>query len=164
MDTLNYLLQRYSDNKTSTLGNFFKKIQSATETKLHLVGYSLEDEFRASKVSGETRVPAGTYEIKLQLVDTPKTIQYRAKYPWFVNHIEITKVPGFVGIYIHIGNDDKDTDGCVLLGDSVDNNTIAPGTISASTNCFRRFYKEIYDHLKAGGQAFVTIRDEKDLL
>lgn len=160
MEPLNYILQRYSDNRQSTLGVMLKKITSGKETKTVLQGYTLEDEFRASKVSGETRIPANIYEIVIHQEVTPKTLQYQKKYPWFEKHLEIYNVKNFVGIYIHIGNDEKDTDGCVLLGDSVDNNTITQGTISNSTNCFRRFYKELYEHLKAGGKAFIDIRDE----
>lgn len=160
MEPLNYILQRYSDNRQSTLGIMLKKIQSGKETKTVLQGYTLEDEFRASKISGETRIPANIYEIVIREEVTPKTLQYQAKYPWFEKHLEIANVPNFIGIYIHIGNDEKDTDGCVLMGDSADNNTIAQGTVTNSTACFRRFYKELYTFLKAGGQAFIDIRDE----
>src|SRR5688572_15576827 len=128
---MNFLLQRFSDNRSSTIGLLFKKgIPFPFEC------YTLEDEFRESKVSGETRIPAGTYKIVLQKNETPKTLQYRKKYPWFKHHVMIENVPGFVGIYIHIGNDDKDTDGCLLLGDSADNNKVGPGTIHNSTVAF----------------------------
>ena len=125
-------------------------------------GYVLEDEFRPSKVKGETRIPAGKYEIVIQQDETPKTKQYQAKYPtWFKKHLMLKDVPGFVGIYIHIGNTDKDTDGCLLLGDNADNNVIGPGSVSNSTACFMRFYKDLYPHLEKGvSKAFITIRDE----
>jgi hypothetical protein len=164
MNTLNYILQRYSDNRQSTLGFLCKLITYADKLKLFLCGYTLEDEFRESKVSKETRIPAGKYEIVIQEVLTEKTKDYQKRYPWFEKHLMLKNVPNFQGIYIHIGNDDKDTDGCILMGDGVDNNTIGPGAISASTNCFSRFYKELYPHLKAGGKAFIEIRDENRLL
>lgn len=164
MNTINYLLQRYSDNRKSTLGLMLKRILSGTTPLLHLCGYTLEDEFRESKVSKETRIPAATYEIVIQTIETPKTLQYRKKYEWFEKHLMLKDVAGFIGIYIHIGNADEDTDGCILMGDSADNNAIGPGTITNSTNSFRRFYKECYDHLKAGGKAFIEIRDESKLL
>lgn len=168
-ETKNYILQRFSDNRTSTLGLMLKVLQSGglngPFTKLYLQGYTLEDEFRESKVSKETRIQAGKYEIVIQEVVTSKTQDYQNRYPgWFEKHLMLKDVPGFTGIYIHIGNDDKDTDGCILLGDSADNNSIGPGTITNSTACFSRFYKELYPHLKAGGKAFIEIRDENRLL
>jgi hypothetical protein len=123
-------------------------------------GYTLEDEARPYKQPGETRIPAGSYEIDLQLIDTPLTIKYRAKYPWFKKHLEIKNVPGFKGVYIHIGNFDADTAGCVLLGDNADNNVIGPGSISNSTAAFRRFYENIYPHLPVT----LVVKNETELM
>ena len=72
----------------------------------------------------------------------------------------LKNVPGFTGIYIHIGNTDEDTDGCLLMGDNADNNVIGPGSISNSTACFMRFYKEVFDWLEGGNKVFINIRDE----
>jgi len=155
---MRFILQRYSDNRESTLGWLFK-----TGVLTPFQCYVLEDEFRESKVSGETRIPAGTYNLVLQKTETPKTLQYRKKYPWFKHHIMLENVPGFVGIYVHVGNTDSDSDGCLLLGDSADNNSVAPGTISNSTLAFKRFYDNIYDHLAKGNTATIEVRDEKFL-
>lgn len=159
--TLEYLLQRFSDNRKSTLGLLLKKTSTGN---LLFQAYTLEDEFRPSKVKGETRIPAGTYEIVIQTTETPKTLQYRQKYHWFINHLMLKDVPDFVGIYIHIGNTDADTDGCLLLGDNADNNVIGPGSISNSTASFLRFYNELFPHLQNGGKAFIHIYDEIKLL
>lgn len=157
----NYILQRFSDNRTSTLGILIK-ITSLNKPLFQ--AYTLEDEFRPSKVKGETRIPAGKYEIVIQDQETPKTQQYRQKYAWFYNHLMLKDVPGFQGIYIHIGNDDKDTDGCILLGDNADNNVIGMGSISNSTQSFYRFYNELFPLLKGGAKAYIEIRDETELL
>ena len=155
---MNFILQRFSDNRQSTLGLLFKK---GVLTPFQC--YTLEDEFRESKVNGETRIPAGTYNIVIQKQETPKTLSYRKKYVWFKNHLMLENVPGFVGIYIHVGNTDEDTDGCLLLGDSADNNGVAPGSISNSTVAFMRFYHNIYEYLEKGNQATIEVRDEKTL-
>lgn len=160
----NYILQRYSDNRTSTLGLMMRKSLYGDIHRNVFLGYTLEDEFRESKVSKETRIPAGKYEIVIQEVLTEKTKDYQKRYPWFEKHLMLKDVPNFVGIYIHIGNDDKDTDGCVLMGDSADNNQITNGSIMNSTACFSRFYKDLFPFLKAGGRAFIEIRDESRLL
>src|SRR6185369_1457697 len=103
-------LDRFSDNGDSTLGLLF------IDNKFF--SFSLEDEYRKVKVPGETCIPEGLYELKIQKTDTPLTIKHRAAYgPWFKYHIEITGIPNFQGVYIHSGSDDSHTEGCLLLGD-----------------------------------------------
>lgn len=155
-----FILQRYSDNSDSTLGLLFEKLQS----RLQFENYILEDEHRAKKVRGETRVDAGVWELKIQELVTPLTQKYRDKYPWFENHIEITGLPRHTSVYLHIGNDDDDTDGCPLFGDMVSNNTVDAGKVTYSTQAFKRWYLKVYPHLKSGGKAFIDIRDEERLL
>src|SRR5688500_5460626 len=108
-----FKLQRYSDNGDCTQGILIE----FKNNKSFLHGYTLEDEYRNVKLAGETRIKAGRYELKLnKWVDSkgdpsPLTQRYRTKYSWFKWHIEITKVPNFQGVYIHIGNKDSDTEG-----------------------------------------------------
>lgn len=158
---MNFILQRYSDNGTSTLGWLFKK--DALKDCVIFQSYTLEDEYREVKVAEETRIPAGFYEIGIQEINTPKTESYRKKYPWFKNHIEIKGVKGFSGVYIHVGNDDDDTAGCLLLGDTADNNRITYGKIGQSTHAFKRFYDLVFPFLEVGRKAFIEIRDEEYL-
>lgn len=161
---MDYVIQRYSDNRDCTLGLLFKKITDGNGQRLYFTSYTLEDEYRAVKQMKETRIPAGFYMLGLQTIDTPKTLQYRAKYPWFIDHIEILNVKDFKGVYIHIGNHDEDTDGCVLLGDTANNNNVVVGEITTSTVAFKRFYEDVYSQLKAGGKVTLEIRDENHLL
>ena len=51
-------VQRFSSQSNSTLGMLF----DVTGTPKFLC-YTLEDEFRENKVSGETRIPSGTYNV-----------------------------------------------------------------------------------------------------
>jgi len=161
---MNYIIQRFSDNRDCTIGLLFKKLLDGNGERLHFEGYSLEDEYRAVKEMKETRIPAGFYTLGLQAIETPKTLQYRAKYPWFKNHIEILNVPNFKGVYIHIGNKDEDTDGCILLGDTANNNNVTTGEITTSTVCFKRFYEVVHELLSKGQKVHLEIRDEKFLL
>lgn len=160
---MDFILQRFSDNRKSTLGLLFKKVMDGTVERLRFVCYVLEDEYREVKVKEETRIPAGFYELGIRQEVTDMTKRYQAKYPWFKKHIEIQKVPNFVGVYIHIGNTDADSAGCLLLGDNADNNQIGEGSISNSTNAFKRFYSEVYDLLEKGKKVCLTIKDEKAL-
>ena len=157
---MNFIIQRFSDNRDSTLGILLKEFDLGKGKSTSFQGYTLEDEARLDKIKGETRIPARKYTIDIQQVVTPLTLKYRAKYSWFKNHLEIKNVPGFVGVYIHIGNFDADTAGCILLGDNADNNVIGPGSISNSTAAFRRFYENIYSHLPVT----LIIKDEAELL
>lgn len=157
---MNFILQRYSDNRDSTLGILLKIQEDNNGKRTVFQAYVLEDEYREQKRAFETRIPAGTYKIDIQQADTPLTLKYRGKYTWFKKHLEIKNVPGFVGVYIHIGNTDADSAGCLLLGDNADNNIIGPGAISNSTAAFKRFYESVYDHLPIT----LTIKDEKELI
>lgn len=152
-------LQRYSDNKDCTQGILYE----LKNGEIYLHGYTLEDEYRTVKIAGETRIPSGRYELKLRKDATPLTMRYREKYDWFTWHIEITNVKHFTGVYIHIGNRDEHTEGCILLGDGVDNNRISEGSISNSTVSFKRFYKDLYAYLE-NGQVFLNIRNESALI
>ena len=131
---------RYSDNGNSTLSLLF--VNGA------FFCHSLEDEHRDEKVKGETRIPAGTYMLGVQENATPLTKRYRSKYDWFENHLHVKDVPNFESIYIHIGNDEKTTDGCLVVADSANNNTITKGFIGSSTPAFKRLYEEIYPKIK----------------
>ena len=54
---------RFSSHSDSTLGLLF----DVTEGRKFLC-FTLEDEARDTKVMAETRIPAGTYELKLRTV------------------------------------------------------------------------------------------------
>lgn len=153
------LLQRISDNGDSSIGVIFHK--DSKEFK----GFTLEDEHRDVKVKGETRIPAGKYELKIRKEDTPLTLKHRDAYgSWFRYHIEVTGIPNFSGVYIHAGNDDDHTDGCLLVCNTMTNHFIQqknPG--ASSVDAVRRLYSLVYPHLESGKKAFIEIRDEVKL-
>ena len=122
--------------------------------------YGLEDQRQEKKVAGETRIPDGEYRIGWQELDTPLTLKYRKRFPqWFKYHIHVKDVPDFTGIYIHIGNDDDDTTGCLLLGyDSYGDEFSRgiEGKIGKSTKAYQDFYWLIRKWLNEGDE--VTIK------
>lgn len=155
---MNLILTRFSDNGKSTLGLLHHK-----ET-FKFIGYVLEDEFREKKVKGETRIPAGYYELKIRKEETPLTVKHRTDYgQWFKYHIEVTGVPNFQGIYIHAGNNDTHTDGCLLIGNTQNNHhTVQGNPLVSSVDGMRRVYELVYPELEAGHKVFIQIRDEKE--
>jgi len=113
-----------------------------------------EDEYRAVKVPGETRIPAGTYDIQLR-TDSPMARKYRDRYgprhkgiPW------LQDVPGFEWIYIHTGNTDEHTDGCILVGDSANFFNM---TIGNSRPAYSRIQEAIQKALEGGETVTITI-------
>lgn len=62
---------------------------------------------REKKIAGETAIPAGCYEVIVNI--SPK---FKRKLPRLLN------VPGFEGILIHRGNTPEDTAGCILVGEN----------------------------------------------
>ena len=80
------------------------------------VCFGLEDEYRADKVAGETRIPAGQYSVSLR---THGGFHDRYSERFADIHrgmLEVADVPGFSDILIHVGNTDEDTSGCLLVG------------------------------------------------
>ena len=140
-------VKRFSDNNNATLGLLY--IDDIFS------GFTLEDEKRFQKVKGETRIPEGIYNIVYR-TEGGHHIKYKSKYG--KNHfgmLHIIDVPNFQYILIHIGNTEKDTDGCLLVGDTANFNH----TIASSTIAYLRIYKIISQELNAGGKVKIEFLD-----
>lgn len=156
---MDFILQRYSNVLT---GNGSSQGILIDKEAVTFHSHTIEDESRAIKVMKETRIPAGFYKLAILKLENDWTIRHRAKYgDWFKFPIEITNVPGFAGVLIHVGYGEQDTEGCVLLVDTIGNNSVDVGYIgSRSMEAVKRFYLKVYPHLEAGGRANLEVRDE----
>jgi len=147
---------RFSSQTDSTSGLLFE----VTDIKRHFLCYTLEDERRALKVRGETRVPAGTYKIELRKEGGFHN-RYTKKYPGIHRGmLHITDVPNFEYILIHTGNTDEHTAGCLIVGDAQENNIILPdGFVGKSVNAYKRIYPSIAKAIEQGEEVTITYID-----
>lgn len=117
--------------------------------------YTLEDTIREVtgktvakwKVAGKTAIPFGRYEVRLTFSNRFQLIMP-----------QLMDVPGFEGIRIHVGNTDKDTEGCILLGE-----TKGSDMISKSRIAFNKFYPLLSKELDSGRKVFINIADGRFL-
>ena len=155
---------RFSSGTDSTNGILLEVEKYATaphaegfRCKKTFLAYTLEDEYRSEKKYGETRIPDGTYKLGLR-----KEGGYHAKYSKrfsdiHIGMLHVLNVPGFEYILIHCGNTDEHTAGCLLVGDSQENNQIKKdGFIGKSTQAYKRIYPKIAKAIESGKK--VTIK------
>ena len=106
---MKYEVLRISSGKDATSGLLFE----VNQNKRTFLAYTLEDEQRDVKVWGETRIPAGTYKLKLR-EEGGFHNRYLNKYgnTFHKGMIHVQDVPGFEYILWHTGNTDEHTAGC----------------------------------------------------
>lgn len=142
-------VQRVLSNKEETLGIMY----------LNGVPFcwTLEDQKQIKKVMGETRIPEGEYEVKLRTVGGHHE-KYGKQFPAIhKGMLELQNVPEFQFILIHIGNTDKDTDGCILVGEApVLGEKIS---IVQSTSAYERMYKRVISCLDVNEKVTIKIED-----
>lgn len=125
---------RLVDNGESTVGT------------MHVNGtfecFTLEDTHNEPKIFGETRIPTGTYEIKLRN-EGGMTNKYAAKYGnMHKGMLWLQNVENFEWVYIHVGNDEDDTDGCILVGTTCSTRE-SNQTVSGSVLAYKKLYPRI---------------------
>jgi hypothetical protein len=118
----------------------------------------LEDEKRDIKVKGETRIPEGRYKITLR-----KEGGFHERYAKKFGSLHkgmlwVRNVPNFEYILIHMGNTDKHTDGCILVGNSLKKNFLGESEVA-----YREIYPEIASALEKNEEVWITIMDVNDL-
>jgi len=147
---------RFSSQVDSTSGLLFEKTSLGDK----FLCYTLEDERRALKVRGETRVPAGTYKIELR-TEGGFHSRYERKYPGVhIGMLHIVDVPNFEYILIHTGNTDEHTAGCLIVGDSQENNIIiSDGFVGKSVNAYKRIYPSIAKAIQQGEEVTIEYID-----
>lgn len=114
--------------------------------------YTLEDVIREQveipvsdwKIPGETAIPAGRYKV---------TMAYSGRFG--ANTITLHNVPGFSSIRVHGGNSPYDTEGCIIVGDRIDEEQ---GLISgAAARGVLQELKDVISRALTTGEVWLTI-------
>ena len=107
------------------------KTENSTIGELTIDGkfecYTLEDKERVVKIKGETAISKGTYKVIIN-----QSNRFKKPLPLLLN------VPNFEGVRIHPGNSNHDTEGCILVGQS-----ISKDYISKSRKAFEKLFKKM---------------------
>lgn len=140
MSTLELIVQRRPSHNETTIGEL--SITGHTFTC-----FTCEDlnRFDAPKVPGKTCIPAGRYLVDMK---TPSPKFNRRLMPRLVN------VPGFIGILIHTGNSNGDTEGCILVGFK-----LVGDRIEESVLAFRALMSILEAAASTGREIWITIKN-----
>lgn len=142
---MNITLNRIAKKPTYTIGKLYidnKYFCDTLEDKDRGLTQSMsEAEIKSKKVYGETAIPSGTYEV---------IVSYSNKFKQYMPLL--LNVKGFAGIRIHSGNTDKDSYGCILVGE----NSVV-GKVLNSRNTYKKLFPLINKACKTG-KVYITIK------
>ncbi len=142
-------LVRLKDNGESTIGTL--SVNGEFEC------FTIEDTFREIKIPGETRIPPGTYDIKLR-TEGGLDKKYESRYgsSFHSGMLWLQDVPGFEWVYIHVGNRSTDSSGCILIGTGC-NSGETEQMVLHSVAAYKKLYPKIVAELEAGEQVTIEI-------
>ncbi len=156
---MNLEVVRFSGAEETTLGLWF----DVTTGVRQFWCFTLEDRYRAVKVSGSTRIPAATYKLELRTHGGWHEAYSKPghwAYEFHKGMIEITNVEGFTDILVHPLNRHTETKGCIGVGDGVSQNITDEGLLQSSRAAYRRIYPPIAAALLAGEPVALHVRDD----
>ena len=136
---MNIQVYRLNDDGKSTIGALYidKKFQC----------FTLEDTHNEPKVYGKTRIPEGSYEVTLRHEGT-MVKKYDDRYDGHDGMLWLRNVDSFEYVYIHVGNDDDDTDGCLLVGRGCNTHNVQ--TVTGSVLAYKDLYPKVKEQIEAG--------------
>jgi hypothetical protein len=127
---MNLKLKREDFTEDSTIGKLY------INDVFHC--FTLEDKVRDTKIQNITAIPVGKYEVIISYSN-----RFKQMMPLLLN------VPNFQGVRIHWGNYSKDTEGCILVGNTKKVNFIGNSVaqykklFSILKGCKEKIYLEI---------------------
>ena len=144
---LNLKLERKWKKEKYTIGNlyvngvFFSNVLEDTVRGLRQD--MTPEEIQKIKIHGQTAIPSGRYEIRVTL-----SARFRRQLPILLN------VPGYAGVRIHPGNNDANTEGCLLPGK---NDRV--GQVSNSRATMAALQKQIEEAIYQNSKVYIEIVD-----
>jgi len=146
-------LERFGYGTDSTLGRL-------TLDGTDHICYTIEDERRAVKVAGETCIPVGVYSIKLR-TEGGLTKKYAKRFPeMHMGMLWLQSVADFQFVYLHIGNDDDDTEGCPLTVTTPHVGADGEFTGSGSKIAYVKLYKMIVQAMHDGEEVVIAVSEK----
>ena len=165
-------IQRQFEAPSTTLGimRFFDLNEGPPNMRESPMCETLEDgpspDPYGRKVPGETRIPAGSYIVRLRTElgtrDQPTLFAKRKeRWPAWHTHgmIHLIDVPGFEFIYIHDGRRHTHTKGCILVGYGRTMFPGEPGEILYSEAAYKNVYQAVTSKILAGREVIARISD-----
>lgn len=108
---MHILVKRIAKRSTYTIGKMYINniyfCDTLEDADRGLTQASSISSIHKIKIPNKTAIPTGTYKVVIN-----KSPKFGRMLPRLLN------VPGFDGILIHRGNTDKDTSGCILVGEN----------------------------------------------
>ena len=156
MDILEILVDRKWKKSTYTIGRMYLDgeffCNTLEDRDRGLTSEMSLIEINGKKVTHETAIPSGTYEVSLDYV-SPKFSQY----PYYMEVCggrlpRLLDVKGFSGVLIHVGTNASHSSGCILVG----NNT-SVGQLSNGKKVFEELYKRLLDAKNKGKKIVIRI-------
>lgn len=94
------------------------------------------EEIRQKKIKDRTAIPQGNYKVTMNVI-SPRFSKKKYYKDFCGGRLpRITSVKGFDGVLIHIGNTDKDSSGCLIVGYNKEK-----GKVLNSKQAFEKLYK-----------------------
>lgn len=140
---------RFGHGDDSTLGHF--SIDGERRC------FTLEDEYRAVKVAGETRIPEGKYRVTLR-TEGGFHVKYAERFrDIHKGMLWLRDVPNFEYILIHCGNTDDHSAGCLLVGQDPVVKPDGEFQVARSEHAYRMIYPPIAAALEGGEEVTLEI-------
>lgn len=150
------ILKRRFKGLKYTIGSLFINNEYFCDTIEDIDRYldssmSLED-IKNIKVYGETAIPYGTYKIDMNTISSKFKDRTWAK-PYGGKLPRLLNVKGFDGVLIHVGNNEQDTLGCLIVGENK-----LKGKVINSTITFNNLMDRLLESHIAGEEIHITIK------
>lgn len=135
----------------------YRRTEESTQGIMFLDGeffcYTIEKPWKNNEKSVSC-IPPDTYKLDFRRDVTPLTSEYRGRFKWFDYHLEVKDVPGRTGIYIHVGNSEKDVLGCLAVGKQASDDYVGNSVL-----VFKDLYSKLSDVINSGESISLEIRN-----